>query len=151
MRFIFNAKARMKETLHNLWCLAPSRFESPLTWILWTLQRVLIWQIWLKGIVHFKKKLLLIIYSPPCHPRCPCVFFLQTKRNEGFWWKHSGIFLHIMDFNGNQPVQGPNESFSAASKGFKQHQMMNKGLIKRNNRSFQKYFRVMTRRVLDVP
>jgi len=37
--------------------------------------------------------------------------------------------LHIMDFNGNQTVQGPNESFSAASKGFKQHQMMNKGLI----------------------
>jgi len=28
-------------------------------------------------------------------------------------------FLHIMDFNGNQIVQGPNESFSAASKGFK--------------------------------
>jgi len=27
-------------------------------------------------------------------------------------------FLHIMDFNGNQTVQGPNESFSAASKGF---------------------------------
>jgi len=26
-------------------------------------------------------------------------------------------------------VQGPNESFSAASKGFKRHQMMNKGLI----------------------
>jgi len=28
-------------------------------------------------------------------------------------------FLHIMDFNGNQTVQGPNESLSAASKGFK--------------------------------
>jgi len=27
-------------------------------------------------------------------------------------------FLHIMDFIGNQTVQGPNESFSAASKGF---------------------------------
>jgi len=27
--------------------------------------------------------------------------------------------LHIMDFFGNQRVQGPNESFSAASKGFK--------------------------------
>jgi len=32
-----------------------------------------------------------------------------------------------MDFNGNQTVQGPNESFSAASKGFKRHQTMNKG------------------------
>jgi len=34
-----------------------------------------------------------------------------------------------MGFIGNQTVQGPNESFSAASKGFKRHQMMNKGLI----------------------
>jgi len=32
-------------------------------------------------------------------------------------------FLHIMDFNGNQMVQGPNESFNAnCSKGFKRHQ-----------------------------
>jgi len=38
-------------------------------------------------------------------------------------------FLHIIDFNGNQTVQGPNESFSAASKDFKRHQTMNKGLI----------------------
>jgi len=38
-------------------------------------------------------------------------------------------FLHIMDVNGNQTVQGPNESFNAASKGFKRHQAMNKGLI----------------------
>jgi len=28
-------------------------------------------------------------------------------------------FLHIMDFNGVQTVQGSNKSFSAASKGFK--------------------------------
>jgi len=48
------------------------------------------------------------------------------------------VFLHIMDFIGNQMVKDPNESFSAASKGFKRHQTMNKGLIKRNNRSFQK-------------
>jgi len=39
-------------------------------------------------------------------------------------------FFHIMDFNGNQTVQGPNESFSAALKGFKRHQTLNKGLIK---------------------
>jgi len=39
-------------------------------------------------------------------------------------------FLHIMDFIGNQTVQGANERFSAASKGFKRHQMMNKGLFK---------------------
>jgi len=38
-------------------------------------------------------------------------------------------FLHIIDFIGNQTVQGANESFSAASKGFKQHQTVNKGLI----------------------
>jgi len=42
-----------------------------------------------------------------------------------------------MDFNGNQTVQGPKDSFSAnCSKGFKQFQMMNKGLIKRNDLSF---------------
>jgi len=38
-------------------------------------------------------------------------------------------FLHIIDFIGKQTVQGPNESFSAASKGFKWHQSMKKGLI----------------------
>jgi len=43
--------------------------------------------------------------------------------------KHSRIFLHITEFTGHQTVQGPNESFSAASKGFKRHQTMNKGLI----------------------
>jgi len=32
-----------------------------------------------------------------------------------------------MDFNGNQTVQGPKDSFSAASKGFKRHQTMNHG------------------------
>jgi len=37
-------------------------------------------------------------------------------------------FLHIMEFNGNQTVQGPNDSFSAALNGFKQHQTMNKGI-----------------------
>jgi len=47
-------------------------------------------------------------------------------------------FLHIMDFSGNQTVQGPNKSFSAASKGFKRHQMMNKGLIKQNGRLVKK-------------
>jgi len=47
-------------------------------------------------------------------------------------------FLHIMDFIGNQTVQGQNDSFIAASKGFKRHQTMNKGLIKRNDRSFKK-------------
>jgi len=34
-----------------------------------------------------------------------------------------------MDFNGGQTDKGTNESFSAASKGFKRHQTMNKGLI----------------------
>jgi len=33
-------------------------------------------------------------------------------------------FLHLMDFIGNQTVQGLNESFSAASKGFKRQQMI---------------------------
>jgi len=37
------------------------------------------WKQLLKGLVHFWKKLLLIIYSPPCHPRCPCLSFLSRK------------------------------------------------------------------------
>jgi len=32
-----------------------------------------------EGVVHFKKKLLVIIYSPPCHPRCPCHYFFSRK------------------------------------------------------------------------
>jgi len=44
-----------------------------------------------------------------------------------------------MDFIGNHTVQGSNESLSAnCSKGFKRHQTMNMGLIKRNDRSFNK-------------
>jgi len=38
-------------------------------------------------------------------------------------------WTYLMDFNGNRTVQRPNESFSAASKGFKRHQMITKGLI----------------------
>jgi len=45
-------------------------------------------------------------------------------------------FQHFSQYNGLQ--WGPNESFSAALKGFKRHQTMNKGLIKRNDRSFRK-------------
>jgi len=38
-------------------------------------------------------------------------------------------FQDFMDFNGKQTVQGPNDSFSAASKGFKRNQTMKKDLI----------------------
>jgi len=44
-----------------------------------------------------------------------------------------------MDFNGNQMVQGPNESFSAASKGFKRHQTMNKGLRFNHLKAFEQF------------
>ncbi len=43
-------------------------------------------------------------------------FFLQSKINEGFRWKHSRICIHIVSFNGLQMVEGQNYSFSAASK-----------------------------------
>jgi len=44
-----------------------------------------------------------------------------------------------MDFNGNQTVQGPKDSFGEdCSKGFKRLQMMNKGFIKRKDRPFKK-------------
>jgi len=48
------------------------------------------------------------------------------------------VFNYVGHFIGNQTVEGPNESFSAASKGFKRHQTMNKGLIKRKDHSFKK-------------
>jgi len=32
-----------------------------------------------KGVDNFKKKLLLRIYSPPCHPRCPCLISIENK------------------------------------------------------------------------
>jgi len=38
-----------------------------------------------KGVVHFKKKkLLLIIYLPPCHPRCPCLSIFSRKEIKFF-------------------------------------------------------------------
>jgi len=44
-----------------------------------------------------------------------------------------------MDCSGKQTVQGTKDSFSAVcSKGFKQFQRMNKGLIKQNDRSVKK-------------
>jgi len=48
-------------------------------------------------------------------------FFLQgsVEKKLRFLMKTFQDFLHIMEFNGNQTVQGPNESFSAASKGFR--------------------------------
>jgi len=39
----------------------------------------------IKGVVHLKKKkLLLIIYSPPCHPRYPRLSFFSRKEIEVF-------------------------------------------------------------------
>ncbi len=39
------------------------------------------------------------------------------------------LLARIVNFNGLQTVEGQNDSFSAASKGYKQYQTMNKGLI----------------------
>jgi len=48
----------------------------------------------IKGVVHFKKKkkLLLIIYSPPCHPRCPCLSFFSRKEIKVFDENITGFF-----------------------------------------------------------
>jgi len=61
---------------------------------------------------------LLIIYSPPCHPRCPCLAFFNRKEIKVFDENIPGFF-HLMDFNGKQTVQGPKDSFSANCKLFK--------------------------------
>ncbi len=39
------------------------------------------------------------------------------------------ILFSIVSSNGLQTVEGQNDSFRAASKGYKRYQMMNKGLI----------------------
>jgi len=48
----------------------------------------------IKGVVHLKKKkkLLLIIYSPPCHPRCPCLSFFIQKEIKVFDENIPGFF-----------------------------------------------------------
>jgi len=38
----------------------------------------------IKGVAHFKKKLLLIIYSPACHPRYPWLSFFSRKEIKVF-------------------------------------------------------------------
>jgi len=45
----------------------------------------------IKGVVHLKK-LLLIIYSPPCHPRCPCLSFFSRKEIKVFDENIPGFF-----------------------------------------------------------
>jgi len=55
---------------------------------------------------------MLIIYTPTCHPRCPCVSFFSRKEIKVF-------DENISDFIGNQMVQGPKDSFSANCKLFK--------------------------------
>ncbi len=39
------------------------------------------------------------------------------------------VYIYIVSFNGLQTVEGQNDSFSAASEGYKRYQTMNKGLI----------------------
>jgi len=41
-------------------------------------------EIEITGVVHFKKKLLLIIYSLPCHLRCPRLSFSSQKEIKVF-------------------------------------------------------------------
>jgi len=95
----------------------------------------------IKRVVHFSKKRLLIIYSPPCHPRCPCLSFFSRIEIKVFDENIPGFFS---PYNGLQ--REPNGSRSkihfqyklqTVQKGFKRFQTMNKGLIKRNVRSLK--------------
>jgi len=45
--------------------------------------------------VHFSKKLLLIIYSPPCHPIWPCLSFFSQKEIKVF----DEVFFFFQDFS----------------------------------------------------
>jgi len=68
----------------------------------------------LKGVVHFskKKKLLLIIYSPSCHQRCPCPSFFSRKEIKVF--DENKEFFSIK-WNSMGTKQGPKDTFSANS------------------------------------
>jgi len=86
----------------------------------------------------------LIICSPPCYPRCPCLSSVEKKLR--FLMKTFQDFLHIMDFIGNQ-------HFSAASKGFQRHQTMNKGLkfVDSNHRfQMRKFWSIVVTIFLEV-
>jgi len=61
-----------------------------------------------KGVVHLKKKTFADNLLTPMSSKMSMSFFLQCILMKAFQ-----DFLHIMDFNGNQMVQGPNESFSS--------------------------------------
>jgi len=56
--------------------------------------------IFVKGVVHFKK------LEKSCHPRCPCHSFFSRKEIKVFDENIPGF---LMDFNGNQTVQGPKD------------------------------------------
>ncbi len=45
-----------------------------------------------KGLVHFQNKKILIIYSPPCHPRCSCLSFFSRKEIKVFEKNIPGLF-----------------------------------------------------------
>ncbi len=45
-----------------------------------------------KGLVHFQNKKFLIIYSPPCHPRCSCLSFFSRKEIKVFEKNIPGLF-----------------------------------------------------------
>ncbi len=46
----------------------------------------------IKGLVHFQNKNFLIIYSPPCHPRCSCFSFFSRKEITFFEENIPGFF-----------------------------------------------------------
>jgi len=74
----------------------------------------------LKEYFTFKKN----IFADNFHPHLiqdVHVFLSSVEKKLRFLMKTFQDFFYIMDFNGDQKVQGPNESFSAASKGFKRH------------------------------
>jgi len=74
-----------------------------------------------KGVVHLKKKKKKKTF--PDNLLTPVIqdvhdFLSSVEKKLRFLMKTFQDFVHIIDFIENQMVQGPNESFSAASNGF---------------------------------
>ncbi len=55
--------------------------------------------------------------------------FSSVEKKVRFLMKTFQDLYHIVSFNGLQTVEGQNDSFSAASEGYKRYQTMNNSLI----------------------
>ncbi len=74
------------------WRFFAAQRESVCTWSPGCEDKSLVRKYIFKGLVHFQIKKSLIIYSPPCHPRCSFLSFFRWKEIKVFEENISGFF-----------------------------------------------------------